>query len=276
MKHALVLPNSLKNKLDAVSNAPMTPLWNSLGVTNTSSIIDVMILKLNSAYSKLNIQSYRFDQEVNVKDKIKNTGNTSMFAGYIEDEFQNILGLFFYIDPTANSGNDLNTRTIWPTLQGIHKGNFAFNRSKYYNSRPVFIVNLNITSRITQDAFKKLVICHLLLGFNYIDLFDRTYLDVIPNNNTLDYLKNLSNFDQFISNKGINNFFDIDDNARTVILTPSNVLTSKNPPSEIYRYLPKILPVCYIAKNCGYQIDSAQLNSNVFDDLNNFIDKLEE
>lgn len=276
MKHTLVLPNSLKNKLDTVFNAPIPQLWNSLGVTNTSSAIDVMISKLNSNYPKLNIQSHRFDQEANIKDKIENTGNHSKFAGYIEDKYRNILGLFFYIDPISSSGNDLNTRNIWPTLQGIHKGNFNYKKSKYYNSSPVFIVNLNITSRITQDAFKKIVICHLLLGFNYIDIFNRSYLDVIPNNGALDSLRNLSNFDKFISSNGSNNLFYINDITKTVTLYPGNINTSTNPTADLYRYLPRILPICYMAENCNYQIDSVHLNSNVFDDLNNFFDKLKE
>lgn len=270
MEHKLVLPNELKNKLDNITVPPQE--WTNLGIANTSNLISRMIDSLNSKYLKLNITSHRFADENNIKSVLKNNGNRSFFSGYIEDEKKNVLGLFFYVDPTSSSGNDLMTRNIWPTIIGINRG-ILNNKNLYYNNMPVFIVNLNTTTRVGQPSFKKVVVCNMLLNFNYFDLFDRNYLDVIPNNEPLKSLLDIDKYDAFVSENNINGFFGINSANRTVTLLPQKVTQSKNPSAEIYRYLPKILPICYIAKNKEYTVDNSQLTANEFSELNIYLSK---
>lgn len=273
MNHRLILPNEFREKLNDVT--PVPPEWNNLGATNTDELIQVMIDQLNASYSKLNITSHRFRSKEDIKRNLNNVGNPSVYSGYIEDDDRNILGLFFYVEPLLNSGNDLITRSIWPTLMGIHKGNHLNKSSLFYTSRPVFIVNLNLTGRVNQPAFKKGVICNILLGFRYIDLFNRAYLDVIPNNGTLESVNNLANYHLLISENGNNNYFQINNANDSIILSPTRVTSSSNASAELYRYYPKILPACYMAMDCGFRIDHSQMNDIYFDDLNNFLLKLE-
>ncbi|WP_049490262.1 hypothetical protein [Streptococcus oralis] len=270
MEHKLVLPNELKNKLDNIAVPPQE--WTNLGIANTSDLIKQMIDSLNSKFLKLNITSHRFDDENNIKSVLKNNGNRSIFAGYLEDEKKNVLGLFFYVDPTSNSGNDLMTRNIWPTMIGINRG-ILNNKNLYYNNTPVFIVNLNTTPRVGQSSFKKAVVCNMLLNFNYLDLFDRNYLDVIPNNEPLESLLDIDKYDAFVSENNSNGFFIINSANKTVTLLPNKVTQSSNSSAEIYRYLPKILPICYIAKNKEYTVDSSQLTANEFSELNIYLNK---
>ena len=68
-------------------------------------------------------------------------------------------------------------------------------------------------------------------------------------------------------------YFIINSANKTVTLLPQKVTRSTNPSAEIYRYLPRILPICYIAKNKEYTVDRSQLTANEFSELNIYLSK---
>ncbi|HEM4148104.1 TPA: hypothetical protein ACGOY9_000288 [Streptococcus suis] len=263
MKHTLVLPEELNSKLLIAEEDPtIVAHWNSIGVNNSTEMLEKTCMFLNEYDKKLNIVGYYFENEDVIKERVKNGGQSSQYAGFIVDEREQILALFFYVEPNKSSGNDLLTRNIWASLIGIHRGFSEEMYDLHFTSRPVYVVNMNETNRPNQNSFKISAICLSLLGFKYIDMYNREYRDVIPNYtahaNPVELVKTLRGFSNLISTGSRNNYFEIDQDAKKIKIL-SDRLISSNPSAEAYRFISKIIPVSYIAKDCGYKIDFTEL-----------------
>ncbi|CCI63036.1 hypothetical protein predicted by Glimmer/Critica [Streptococcus dysgalactiae subsp. equisimilis AC-2713] len=268
MEHILVLPEELNIKLqNAYIQQTTINEWQNIGINSVSDLLVRVIEQLNNNDSKLNLKKYRFEDKKIIKNRLNNLGNTSIYSGFIEDMKGNILGLIFYIEPNTSSGNDLVTRNIWPTLIGIQESFSDQKIDLYFTSRPVYIVNLNETTRSLQNAFKILVLCYIILNFKYIDIFNRPFVDVIPNynnfSNSIEAFKSLTSLDNYsnlLSVLGVNDYFTYDTNKKILKVLPDRLkLRGANPSAEVYRYYSKVLPACYIAKNEGYIIDFTEL-----------------
>lgn len=259
-------------KLNTAQNDPVCQAkWAQIGVNNANEMIDAIIDKMNSTFGKINIAGYETDDKNNIKDAVNNSGNVSKYLGYLKTDEGNIDGLFFYNEPQTSTGNDLMTRNIWPSLIGIYKNIADSMVDLNISSRPVYIVNINETTRMSNRGVKINIICAVLSGFNYVDMFDTPYLDVLPrvdymlndgtiieiegNPNTL--LKSLDNYNTLFES---NDYFEYDSNEK-VMTVLSNRFESSNPSAEVYRFCPKIIPAAYIAKNQQYRIDVDQLDN---------------
>ena len=117
-------------------------------------MINRVISEMNKRFPKLSIINYRVDNKDNIKETIGNRGSSSIYAGYLETENGNVDGLFFYIPPSLNSGNDFLTRQVMPTLLGIYEGISQDMIDLHFNNRPVYILNINETNRSEQRAVK--------------------------------------------------------------------------------------------------------------------------
>ena len=180
MNHILVLPEEFEANLnDAFANNDIHAKWLRIGIDTVLDMKNSIIAKLNEKYPKLNITGFRIESKQTIKERIENNGSTSVYAGYIEKENGNIDGLFFYIPPSLNSGNDFLTRQVFPSLIGIYENISPNMEDMHFNSRPVYILNINETNRSEQRAVKISFLCAELLGFYYLDIFERDFHDIV-------------------------------------------------------------------------------------------------
>ena len=111
----------------------------------------------------------------------------------------------------------------------------------------------------------------MLLGFSYTDVFNNPVMDVAPVNYTLpdgtvigstikakERFRSVQQFDELVSDNNHNDYFEYNDEQRTVTILP-NKFDSSNPSAELYRFCAKIIPVAYIAKENNYRIDAGAL-----------------
>lgn len=274
MRHILVVPTDLIEKLnDARADDECHSRWTDIGVESAEDMMNLIVRKMNEEFVKLSIISYEVKDKAEIKEDVANNGSASKYLGYLKTENEDIDGLFFYNEPKTSTGNDLMTRNIWPSLIGIYKGIKDNMVDLHFNSRPVYIVNINETSRMQNKGVKINIICAMLSGFNYTDVFNNSVMDVAPVDYALpdgtvieitgkpkDVFRTVQQFDELISDNNNNDYFEYDDEEKTVTILP-NRFNSSNPSAELYRFCSKIIPVAYIAKENNYQIDVEPLDT---------------
>lgn len=280
MNRTIVFPNEFITKIDnAYSITTIQKKWANLGISTAQDMINTVISCLNVNYPKLNIIDYRAEDKDKIKQEIGNKGSNSMFTGYLETEEGNIDGLFFYIPPSLDSGNDFLTRQVMPSLLGIYEGIATKMESMYFNNRPIYIVNINETNRSEQRAVKISFLCAELLGFNYIDIFNRDYKDILNNislNSTAMKLS-LNEYSRLFENSGRNKWFEVNDQLKELKLLSNRVISSSNSSAELYRYILKILPAIYMAIDIGYAVNIEEfnsVNSSMFEIVKYYISKI--
>ena len=279
MNHILVLPTEFETTLNtAYQNVDIHNKWLEIGVNTVQDMMDKIISQLNEANPKLCISDWRAESKNTIKEKVGNRGNPSVYAGYFEKENGNVDGLFFYIPPSLNSGNDFLTRQVIPTLIGIYEGIAQDMVDMHFNNRPVYIMNINETNRSEQRAVKISFLCSELLGFKYLDVFSRNYQDVVNTVETQGCINELNTFNQIFTANGTNELFFIDNENKKLNLLSNRVTSSTNPSAEMYRYCLKVLPAIYMAFNEGYKINMDEFNNvqiNMVDVIKNYIAKLQ-
>lgn len=264
MNHILVLPYEFQASINtAYQNEAVRETWIQIGINTAQEMIETIIAKFNLFFPKLNIKSHRFEHKDIIKMKVGNQGNASVYTGYIEGN-SNVVGLFFYIQPSLDSANDILTRHMMPTLLGIYDGIKDHMVDLHFNNRPVYIANLNENGRSEQTSVKKNFICAELLGFNYVDIFNRDYKDIIRdidfNGSPLEEIRTLEQFNILMEFRGVNPYFMVDESE--VKLLSEKVVNSSNSSAEIYRYFLKVLPAIYFGIETGLSI-----NFSDFDDV---------
>ena len=282
MNHILVWPEEFITKLNAAhGDGDIHAKWLRIGIDTVQDMINRIISEMNERFPKLCITSYRIENKDYIKETIGNRGTSSIYTGYLETEEGNVDGLFFYIPPSLNSGNDILTRQVMPSLLGIYEGISQNTIDLHFNNRPVYIININETIRSEQRAVKVSFICAELLGFKYIDIFGRDFQDVINSLNDEDEdgfkISGLADFNRLFTVNGNNELFIVNDEDKMLQLLSTKVTTSTNPSAEMYRYLLKVLPAIYMAMDAGYQVniddfDSVQLS--MFDVIRAYISKI--
>ncbi len=292
MRHVLVVPDDLIEKLHkAEDDTAILARWEQIGVGSAEEMMDQIICRLNEKFAKLNLAGYRRERKDVIKKNLNNGGNVSKYSGYFENEDGGIDGLFFYNEPNTDNANDIATRNIWAALIGIYGAMSEQMTDLHFVSRPVYIVNLNETRRLSQRNVKINIICAALMGFHYLDLFDNDLTDVIseafsedPHINYADgspdsMITTLEQFEYLISGEQTNDFFEVDDAAKTFTVLSDRLLRSSNPAAELYRLCSRIVPAVSFAKNENYRIDMQNLeainNTNVTV-LKTYLRKLQE
>lgn len=257
MEHTLIIPEDLVNKLnDAQKDKAIVNKWASIAIMNPTDMIDRIIAELNSSNEKLQIKGYRVEDKTIIKGRIENPGNPSQYTGYLEDNEGFIKGLFFYIPPNLNSGNDILTRQVMPVLLGIYSSVGDNLRTIRFNCKPIYIVNICETARSTQNAVKITFIGADILGFNYIDVFGRSYKDIVIPVNSSEAINNIYEYDRLINGS---NIFTIDAANSKIILNDSTLSGSTNLTADIYRFCMKAIPAAYLAAQEQFHVDATKL-----------------
>ncbi len=267
MNRTLILPQNLIDKLEtAFLDSNTKKKWESIGVNSVSQMLDHMIMELNKKNIKLSITSRRIEKNDEIKEKLKNGGNTSKFAGYFENEKGFVDALFFYIDPNASSANDFISRYVMPVILGIYKNCEDRVRHNRINFMPVYIVSFCSTSRPGNGSVKKNIVLAETIGFEYLDIFNNTYHDVInkidSNGNPITSIMTLEDLDDFLKDAGGNKYFDIDIVNKTIVIKSDILAKSKNQSAELYRYALRVIPAVYLAGKKNYTIDVTSLSKN--------------
>lgn len=282
MNHILVLPEEFETKLnEAHTDNDIHAKWLQIGVDTVQDMVNRVMSEMNERFPKLNIATYRTDNKDNIKEAIGNRGSNSIYTGYFETEEGNIDGLFFYIPPSLNSGDDFLTRQVMPSLLGIYEGISQDMVDLHFNNRPVYIVNINETNRSEQRAVKVSFICAELLGFKYLDIFGREFHDVIMSlyeeGDDKFQISSLIDFNRLFETNGNNELFVVNDDEKVLQLLSTKIITSTNPSAEMYRYLLKVLPAIYMAIDAGYQVnidDFDNVHFSMFDVIRTYISKI--
>lgn len=264
MNHCLVIPTDMEFKLDdAAANNETLVKWNALGIHNTEEMLNRIVSELNRKNPKLSIISREKKDKEIIKNEIENSGNVSKFAGYLKNEKGNIDGLFFYIEPNVDSANDFLSRYVMPVVLGIYKSIEGRTSDFHINTMPVYIVSVCTTSRVRNNSVKKNIILAETMGFHYIDVFNNLYLDIIgeidANGDPVTKIKTLQKLDDFICDGGINEYFTIDEAAKTLIIQSDILDRSSNQSAELYRYVLRVIPAVYLASSQGYRINAESL-----------------
>jgi len=265
MERRLVIPQDLVDKLNAAyADIPTKNKWVAIGVNNVNEMIQRIIDDLNNKNPKLSIISHRVESNTDIKDRIENSGTTSKFGGYIENNKGNIEALFFYIEPNVGSANDFLSRYVMPSILGIYKSVEKRTKDMHINYMPVYIVSLCSTSRIGNDSVKRTIICAETMGFDYLDVFNNTYKEVInrfdANGDPITTIETLQELDDFLKYSGTNEYFDLNVAAKTMtILSGRFTANNSNVTAELYRYVLRVIPATYMASNEGYNIDATSL-----------------
>lgn len=267
MERRLVIPQDLMNKLKgAYADATTKNKWAAIGVNSINGMIQRIIDVLNVENPKLFIRSHKVETSANIKDRIENSGTTSKFGGYIEDSKNNIDALFFYIEPNVESANDCLARYVMPSIIGIYKSVEGRTKDMHINNMPIYIVSLCSTSRISNDSVKRTIICAETMGFDYVDVFDNSYKEIInkfdAHGNPITTIDTLQELDVFLKYSGVNEHFDLDVATKTITILSSRFTANhSNVTAELYRYVLRVIPAAYMASNEGYKIDATSLST---------------
>lgn len=254
---------------DASSETETLNKWNSIGVANTKEMLDHLVAELNKKNAKLSINDKRIEDSTTIKNRLKNSGNKSKFAGYFENENGNVDALFFYIEPNVGSANDFLSRYVMPVLLGIYKNYENRAIDMHINYMPVYIVSFCSTSRIGNNYVKKNIVLAESMGFTYIDVFNNSYHDVInktdSNGNPITTISTLEDLDEFLKDAGTNGYFDVDFSAKTLNIKSGVLDNSSNPSAELYRYALRVIPAVYLAGKRKFLINTTSLLTNSSD-----------
>ncbi|WP_410496836.1 hypothetical protein QTL86_06525 [Cellulosilyticum sp. ST5] len=248
---------------DASADVDTIAKWNSIGIYNVNDMITHIISELNNKNPKFAITSTRIESGATIKSRVENSGNVSKFAGYFENEKGNIDALFFYIEPNVGSANDFLSRYVIPVVLGIYKSIENRTSDMHVNNMPVYIVSICSTSRVGNNSVKKNIVLAETMGFQYLDIFNNSYYDVIgrvdANGDPVTKIRTLQELDDFLKDGGVNEYFTVDTTINSLIIHSDILDRSSNPSAELYRYVLRIIPAVYMASYDGYNIDVTSL-----------------
>lgn len=264
MKHVLVVPQELDQKLQAAyADTTTHDKWLAIGVDTVDEMYERIKLRLNEKNEKLEIESVRIEDKSVIKEKINNSSRVSLFAGYFENQDGNIDALFFYVDPDAANANDFLASKIPPVIIGIYKNYQSRTRDLHINSKPIYIVSLCTSSRVTNASVKQQIICAETMGFYYTDIFNNRLYDILNNgpDDVVTKIHSLSQYNDLITQGGTNDSFKVNDTNRSLEVTCTNTLGRTNDTAYIYRWFLKVLPAVYLAADEQYRIDLSAIST---------------
>lgn len=264
MKHTLVIPSDLKDKLEiAHTDDSVHTKWLAIYVDTVEDMINRIKDRLNAKNPKLEIADVRVEEKSEIKRRINNSGTASKFTGYFENENNAVVALFFYIDPDPGNANDFVSSKMPPVLLGMYRGFADSTKDLHINNMPIYLVSLCTTSRVNNASVKQQIICAETMGIHYVDVFDNRLYDIM-NDGAEDIITKISSVEQLqalISQNGANDYFEIIEDEKKLKIKCENVLRRTNDTAYVYRWFLRVIPAVYLASNQGYMIDVSAINA---------------
>ena len=252
MSSTLVLSVEFENKLNSV-NQSTTDAWNGIGLLNITDVINSIITKMNSINEKLDISSFEFRNDVDV------LGESSDYFGFVINENGDVIAYTFAVPPHYPTRSGVLAQQVFPVLSGFIS---RIVDSELYriSNRPVYILNFNEAKHTASMAVN--YFSGEILGFYYIDLFERDIHQILVDNGFDPSLKTLSNYNYILSSlqgRATNEIFLIE-NGNTIKFLKTRLKDGVHVNNEPYWFVLKAYAALYLSINEHYTIDMSEID----------------
>ena len=259
MEHRLYFSSELEEKLKNVSSETKQA-WKDIGANSYLELMECCIVKLNDTYSKLNIVSVSFEEDIQVY------GQSNTYFGLIKNENDVLLAYVFVIPPKYETRSGVLAQQVFPVLSGITP-ELKTSKDIRINNRPIFIINLNEANLTASVAVN--IKSGTVLGFNYIDVYPA--------------VRSLEDYNCMVSkvNKsGINEFFEVNTSDKTITFLKIRLKDGIHVNNEPYWFVLKAYAALYLAKKEGYTCEMSIMNqlsrgNKTLDAFRDFVEKTE-
>lgn len=109
MEYRLIFSSELEEKLKNVTGETKQA-WKDIGVGSYLELMECCTRKLNEAYPKLNIDSFSFEEELQVY------GQSNTYFGLIKNENDVLLAYAFVIPPKYETRSGVLAQQVFPVL----------------------------------------------------------------------------------------------------------------------------------------------------------------
>jgi len=228
----LILTNEFKSILEKQGTIDALA---ANGYDSTESFVKEILKRLNKFDSSLNLKSISYH----------NLQDSDTYIGIILDEYLNKLYNVCVIPPTLGTRSGFLSQQIFGFISNLING--QRNKNSYsLCDKPVIIVNCMV------DSLANSAICNIIgskiVGFHYIDIFNRNEDFGNSNLNLRDYVSTVSQY------KDISK--DIELTSDTLILKTQRLKNfSTSLTNEPYYFAITAYPAVILAKKEGYTID---------------------
>lgn len=273
MEHRLYFSSELEEKLKNVSSETKQA-WKDIGAYSYLELMEYCIAKLNDTYSKLRIASVSFEEDIQVY------GQSNTYFGLIKNENDVLLAYVFVIPPKYETRSGVLAQQVFPVLSGITP-ELKTSKDIRINNRPIFIINLNEANLTASVAVN--IKSGTILGFNYIDVYDRDIDEILLSNGMNPAVCSLEDYDCMVSkvNKsGINEFFEVNTSDKTITFLKIRLKDGIHVNNEPYWFVLKAYAALYLAKKEGYTCEMSIMNqlsrgNKTLDAFRDFVEKTE-
>ncbi|MCI8862950.1 MAG: hypothetical protein HFI20_10785 [Lachnospiraceae bacterium] len=273
MEHRLIFSSELEEKLKNVTGETKQA-WKDIGASSYLELMECCIGKLNDSYPKLNIVSFSFHEDIQVY------GQSNTYFGLIKNEDNVLLAYVFVIPPKYETRSGVLAQQVFPVLSGITP-ELRASKDIRINNRPIFIVNLNEANLTASVAVN--IKSGTVLGFNYIDVYDRDIEEILLSNGINPTVRSLKDYERMVAkvNKsGVNEFFKVDALGKTITFLTIRLKDGIHVNNEPYWFALKAYAALYLAKNEGYSCDMNIMNqlsrgNKTLDAFRDFVEKTE-
>nr|DAL98688.1 MAG TPA: hypothetical protein [Caudoviricetes sp.] len=273
VEHRLYFSSELEEKLKNVSSETKQA-WKDIGANSYLELMECCIVKLNDTYSKLNIVSVSFEEDIQVY------GQSNTYFGLIKNENDVLLAYVFVIPPKYETRSGVLAQQVFPVLSGITP-ELKTSKDIRINNRPIFIINLNEANLTASVAVN--IKSGTVLGFNYIDVYDRDIDEILLSNGINPAVRSLEDYNCMVSkvNKsGINEFFEVNTSDKTITFLKIRLKDGIHVNNEPYWFVLKAYAALYLAKKEGYTCEMSIMNqlsrgNKTLDAFRDFVEKTE-
>ena len=191
-----------------------------------------------------------------------------------------LLAYVFVIPPKYETRSGVLAQQVFPVLSGITP-ELKTSKDIRINNRPIFIINLNEANLTASVAVN--IKSGTVLGFNYIDVYDRDIDEILLSNGMNPAVRSLEDYNCMVSkvNKSvINEFFEVNTSDKTITFLKVRLKDGIHVNNEPYWFVLKAYAALYLAKKEGYTCEMSIMNqlsrgNKTLDAFRDFVEKTE-
>lgn len=253
MKHKLILPAEFEKVLSRVPSSTKAA-WAAIGLSDQGEVMDTAITKLNKTYPKLELTGWEFREQV-IIDK-----GSSTYFGILEDEDGICDGYITVIPPKYETRSGVLAQQIFPPLSSIME-TISDSKDNRLSNRPIFVINMNEVNFTGAMAVN--VLSGMLLGFGYVDLFDRDVEKVLEENGMSPGVRSVEEYDKMLkknNKQGVNGYFELDIPGKVIYFLPDRLKDGVAVNNEPYWFVLRAYAALYLAIQEGYRCDMTKFD----------------